>query len=186
MDNASALNQLRHNRTTAVLALAAIQLMNSSAVTSLRGNFIVIKEDEIIFNANDSDRRGKRFELDCNIVVNEYLHSNENYTESLKEFHKSTRRALIKESYEVVKAYTNDSADFKSQSWHRFARIIRNAISHDFFFHFDKHDKLALPLTWGHVTIDITMDGKEVTGDTLPHNIPFELFAEFENYVRNS
>jgi hypothetical protein len=56
-----------------------------------------------------------------------------------EEFAKMGLRNLIKEAFELIKDYsnnTNQEQTFKSQNWYHFARIIRNCLSHNFKFQF--------------------------------------------------
>ncbi|HBR09734.1 TPA: hypothetical protein DD712_00520 [Candidatus Acetothermia bacterium] len=63
---------------------------------------------------------------------------------AVKEFLTSQIRALIKESFELIKNYcyeTKQVSKFKAEPWYQFARMIRNCLSHNFKFEFKKHDK---------------------------------------------
>lgn len=54
---------------------------------------------------------------------------------ALREFLLMALRALIKESFELIKTYCNATgqfATFEQQSWYRFLRCLRNTVSHDF------------------------------------------------------
>jgi hypothetical protein len=75
-------------------------------------------------------------------------------------------RALIKETYEIIKARCNVTGkvkEFKSQKWYHFSRLIRNCISHNYLFDFKKEDLALLPVKWSHCTIDCSMNGKPIS-----------------------
>ena len=83
-----------------------------------------------------------------------------------------------------------DYAEYKSvmpklrlEAWFRFARIIRNAISHDFHYTFDKHDRACLPVRWEGKTIDISMLGKEMTEDMLDPLTTMRLIDEIRKFI---
>lgn len=166
--------------------LSSMQLLNSDAVIQLADKIILIKEDEVVFNPLPKDFCVYKYGIDLNQVINEYLHEKTRFTESLEEFYKAIRRSLIKESFEVVKAYaeySNSSSGLKCCPWYQFARILRNAISHDFHFRFNKYDLTLLPLTWHNVTIQSAMHDQQLSGDVLSHGISWDLYNEMVQFV---
>jgi GNAT superfamily N-acetyltransferase len=73
-------------------------------------------------------------------------------------------------SFEVMKTFSKKHQldhDLHAESWFHFARVVRNALAHDFVFSFDKHALAKLPVTWGGVTITAAMDKTEITTDAL-------------------
>jgi hypothetical protein len=104
---------------------------------------------------------------------------------AIKEFLKSQKRALIKESFELIKDYcdvTNQSSSFKAEPWYQFARMIRNCLSHNYRFEFKNHDKKLLPVLWKNRTIDSSMDGQELQ---LNYVETWEFFSEYQDFVEN-
>jgi len=107
---------------------------------------------------------------------------------AIKEFLTSQIRALIKESFELIKDYCDDTIQtglFKAEPWYQFARLIRNCLSHNFKFEFNKYDKGLLPVSWNTRTITIVMDGQHLKLDFFGCVETWELFREYENFVRD-
>jgi hypothetical protein len=105
---------------------------------------------------------------------------------AVKEFLTSQIRALIKESFELIKNYcdeTNQDSKFKAKSWYQFARIIRNCLSHNFKFEFRKYDTALLPVTWKSRTINASMDGKHLELKFFGYVETWELFMEYQIFV---
>ena len=107
---------------------------------------------------------------------------------AVKEFLTSQIRALIKESFELIKNYcseTNQNSRFKAEPWYKFARIIRNCLSHNFKFEFREYDKTLLPVTWKSRIINASMDGKHLELKFFGYVETWELFTEYHNFVAN-
>jgi hypothetical protein len=107
---------------------------------------------------------------------------------AVKEFLTSQIRALIKESFELIKNYCNETKHdpiFKAEPWYQFARMIRNYLSHNFKFEFTKYDKSILPVSWKGRTIDATLDGKHLELKFFGHVETWELFMEYQDFVEN-
>lgn len=107
-----------------------------------------------------------RFHIDFAQFQNE---PREKLGESIYELGKAVTRQLITETFEQIKAYTEQSSQtsaFKGQAWYQFARFIRNAYNHDFHFHFRSHDHRHFPVEYSThanppevLRIDASMDG---------------------------
>ena len=97
-------------------------------------------------------------------------------------------RAFIKEGFEVVKAYCNDTEQydkFQQQNWFHFLRIIRNALSHNFKFDFSKENKNRFPITWKGKIITKNMDGTYLTDAIFGPMEAFVINNEMANFVMN-
>ena len=178
--------QLKHNFTTAMLTLGAIEVLNSDSILTLENKSVLIKEEKIIFNPNPLDFNAWKYHFDFNQVIANYQNDREKHVVSVMELYKSMRRALIKESYEVLKSYakkTNQSLKLEQANWYRFATIIRNAITHDFHFEFSKYDLNAMPLTWKNVMIDCSLKGNPISDEQLPHGVSFDLHMEMNDFL---
>lgn len=108
--------------------------------------------------------------------------------EACKEFLKMLQRALIKESFEVLKTYCRDtgqSAALTAQQWYQFARLIRNCISHSFEFEFSRYDKALLPIQWHGRMLTAALDGQPMPIAFLGYDGTWELFAEFQGFAEN-
>ena len=105
---------------------------------------------------------------------------------ALKEFTKMLLRALVKESFELIKDYCNVSkqtSSFPSQPWYQFARMIRNCLSHSFRFEFSKYDKGLLPVSWKGKTITTAMDGSYLKLSFFGYVEAWELFTEMSSFA---
>jgi hypothetical protein len=105
---------------------------------------------------------------------------------ALKEFLTMLLRALIKETFELLRDYsaaTGQTPILKSQGWYQFARLIRNCISHNFMFEFSTYDKTLLPVTWGGRTIEPAMDRQFLPLSFFGYIEAWELFATFKSFA---
>jgi hypothetical protein len=103
-----------------------------------------------------------------------------------KEYLKMHFRALIKEGFELLKNYcaeTDQQQLFRDEPWFHFARLIRNALSHNFRFSFNRRDDL--PVSWEGRTIDRVMDGQDLQIAFLGWDGMYKLFAEFQIFAAN-
>jgi hypothetical protein len=107
---------------------------------------------------------------------------------AVKEFLLMLVRALIKEPFELVKdhsAKTGQNAALKAESWYQFGRMIRNALSHNFTFEFNKYDKGLLPESWRTRTLTVAMDQQPLALSFFGYVEAWELFQEFADFARN-
>jgi hypothetical protein len=167
------LTQIENARNNYVLGLAAMStLMSTSAPEHLRISHVSFDGYVVPFER-----------------VTSILESESDRQIALREFLKMLLRALIKESFELIRSYakaTNQEAYFKSQSWYHFVRLIRNCLSHNFYFHFERSDLKLLPLTWNGHTIDSSMAGKPLPMNFLRYGGSWELFCELEKFAASS
>ncbi len=101
--------------------------------------------------------------------------------------------ALIRAPFEIICDYCEDydkmvgdkclSKQIKASPWYHFARIIRNAISHNFRFQYGRHDEVFLPVTWNGITLSQDMDGQPLTYVSLWHKTGYELFLEMRAFA---
>jgi hypothetical protein len=106
---------------------------------------------------------------------------------AVKEFLVSQIRALIKESFELVKDYCLSSGQetlFYAEPWYQFARMIRNCLSHSYRFEFNRYDQKLLPISWRGNTITSAMNGQNLTLDFFGYVETWELFQEFHGFAR--
>lgn len=186
IDKNWAQNQLRHARNSLLYTLAGMQLLNSDASLSLRNGVIVLKRNGVVFNPDPADRTGKRFEFEMNQLVHDYTEKKSDFNVSLDELYKFVRRNLIKESFEVVKAYAGEAKIkplLESESWFWFAYVVRNSVSHDLHFRFRDGARKRLPLSWRGIEINLNHEGSEITGDVLNPQTTLELIIEMQQFV---
>jgi predicted DNA-binding protein (MmcQ/YjbR family) len=90
---------------------------------------------------------------------------------------------MITDSFELVRAYAKShdlEKEMRGQSWYRFARIYRNALSHDKTWPLDNKD----PVRWRNLIVNIDMEGQPVRG-FLSWMKGLQLGAEMTNFVAN-
>jgi hypothetical protein len=187
-DKVKALNQLRHQKNAFILSLVGAHLLRTDGLLSLKDEVIVFKRGSIIFSALASDREGSRLELDMNDVILA-RDSPTDFDTDLRELIKFARRNSIKEAFETVKAFADQNNlmnELRGQEWFRYARIIRNAISHNLHFEFDKYDLKAMPITWNGITISESLDKTEMQEDVLDYETTVLLILAMRDFVNSS
>ncbi len=103
-----------------------------------------------------------------------------------EELYDSAHRSAIKELFALTKLYCHQTGQLqalKSQPWFQFWRILRNCWSHDMTFHFSSDEKAVLPITWSDVTLDITMNGQQLTHGRCSRDKLRELIETGQSYV---
>jgi hypothetical protein len=166
------INQLVHAKDNYIMGLAAHSMFDSGqAQPLLKTHATVFGPYFITFNQ-----------------VAELLENSKDHRIALDEFLKMLMRTLIKESFEHIKDYcetTNQYSAFKAEPWYEFARLIRNFLSHNCRFEFNKYDRDRLPVSWKALTITAEMDGRGLERNQWGHIETWELFLEFEDFVSN-
>jgi hypothetical protein len=167
------IGQLENARNNYILGLAAISLFSEPfSVEKLQKSYTRFGKYCVPFNQ-----------------VATLLMADADREMALKEFSTMLLRALLKESFEVVKDYakkTKQEKIFKSQSWYVFSYMIRNCISHNFRFSFLPRDFKRLPVTWSGITIDRTLDKKPLTLKFFGFDAAWDLFCEVERFATKS
>ena len=165
-------NQLVHTRHNYILGLAGYALLNNERTYSfLSSQSAVFGPYSVSF---DQVTRLFRDQRDQQLAMREFL--------------KMLMRTLIKESFEHIKDYCTRTEQFgslKSQSWYEFARIIRNFLSHNCRFQFNKYDLERLPVNWNGKVITGEMNGQIADFSFFGQVETWELFAEMEDFVRS-
>lgn len=166
------ISQLENAKNNYVLGLAAISLFSNDKA------FPILDESHARFGTYTVEFR----------QVASLLRKPADRDIAVKEFLTSQIRALIKESFELIKDYcegTNQSPILKAEAWYQYARMIRNCLSHNFHFHFNKYDKSILPVSWNAKTIDISLDGKPLKLSFFGYTESWELFIQYQTFVAN-
>jgi hypothetical protein len=95
--------------------------------------------------------------------------------------------ALIRAPFELLSDYCEDADEqeparqlltsLKETAWYPFARVIRNAISHNFYFHFGEGDKRQMPITWNGImlTEDLTDNRSHISSFGINRVTSFSL-----------
>ena len=104
------------------------------------------------------------------------------------EFVKLHLRVFVVETFEKLKTHCDaigqDSA-FKACNWYQFARMIRNSLTHDQNWRFNKYDKSVLPVSWNGKTINLTMDDTEMTWEFFDPYDAIELSDEMYEFAKS-
>ena len=100
-------------------------------------------------------------------------------------------RALLKESFELVKTYANSNNQkpkFQNFPSYRFHRLLRNAISHNFCWDLQTRGNFYgyLPLNWRGIVIDRSMHNQPVRREHLPFGAMWQLYVDLETEARIS
>ena len=172
MDKSDLSGQLENAKNSYILGLAAISLFG-------------VEESHSILEKNHASFGQYTVKFD---QVANLLRDESDRGIAVKEFLKMLLRALIKESFELIQGYCEDtgqSALFKSEPWYQFARMIRNCLSHNFRFMFNNYDKSLLPVTWRTRTITLSMDGQSLSLHFFGYLQTWELFQDFQDFSEN-
>ena len=101
----------------------------------------------------------------------------------------SVLRNCLKETYELINLYGNETGQstiVKAAPWYQFLRIVRNCLSHDMKLRFRKADIKHLPVTWGGLTFDESMQNKSLPmRNFLSRPKAFELIDSIIEYTEN-
>jgi hypothetical protein len=181
------LNQLRNVRNCYLCILGAMRLLNGRTVLTLRNRVVLLREEEILWDPRPADREGRRHEVDLGQLAHSYEHDKAAYEVTLRNLYNFARRNLVTESFEAVKTYSiaaHIMPKLRSEAWFPFARIIRNAVAHNFIIHFDKHDLARLPIIWNGKAIDRALEGQEIAGSLLDPQITLDLLHAMEAFVQ--
>ena len=166
------MSQLENAKNNYILGLSAISLFSNEKV------YPILEESHAKFGT---------YTVEFKQVKNLLMIPADRYI-AIKEFLTSQIRALIKESFELIRNYcdeTKQDSKFKAEPWYQFARMIRNCLSHNFKFEFRKYEKSLLPVSWKSRTIDATMDGKYLELKFFGYVETWELFMEYQDFVAN-
>jgi len=166
------IGQLENAKNNYILGMAAISLFSNEKV------YPILEKSEAKFGTYTIG-----FEQVKNLLINPT-----DRAIAVQEFLTSHIRAVIKESFELIKKYcdsTNQDSKFKAEPWYHFARMIRNCLSHNYRFEFNKYDKTLLPVIWRSRTIDASMNGRYLELKFFGYTETWELFMEYQKFADN-
>ncbi len=172
MTKAELVSQLENAKNNYILGLAGISLFASPQA------YPILEKKRAQFGTYTVEFR----------QVVQLLRKAEDREIAIKEFLTSQIRALIKESFELIKDYcdsTGQAALFKAEPWYQFARMIRNCLSHNFRFEFNNYDRGLLPVSWSTRTITTAMDGEHLKLGFFGYVETWELFREYQSFVQS-
>jgi len=91
---------------------------------------------------------------------------------------------LLKEAFRLTDSYcvsTDQKKILKGETWHQFARLLVNCLSHGFRLEFRPYDKQILPVSFREHTITEKMDGKLAR---FPLEVLLQLTDEIIEFAR--
>lgn len=106
-----------------------------------------------------------------------------------EELYDSAHRAAVTELFPFTKRYCHDTcqlSELKRQPWFQFWRILRNYFAHDMVFNFSKDEKAILPVSWSGITIDLSMNGKQLLHGQCSREKLRELLETANHYIVES
>src|SRR6266849_7462257 len=100
---------------------------------------------------------------------------------------------LVRVPFELLSDYCEDFDraapgrglldEMKATPWYWYTRMIRNAVSHNFHFHFDERDRARMPVAWNGIELTEDMQGKPLGSEALWHKPGYELFQEMRAFA---
>jgi len=172
MTKAELLSQLENAKNNYILGLAAISLFSSPKA------YPILEHNRATFGT---------YSIEFGQIVS-LLRKDADREIAIREFLTSQIRAVIKESFELIKDYchhTGQEPVFRAAPWYHFARMIRNCLSHNFKFKFAGHDRTLLPVSWGSRKITVSEDGQPLRLDFFGYVETWELFQAYQSFVDN-
>tara|TARA_R110002124_G_scaffold209159_3_gene375523 strand:+ start:363 stop:722 length:360 start_codon:yes stop_codon:yes gene_type:complete len=107
---------------------------------------------------------------------------------AVKEFALAQFRALIKESFELLLSYTEETQQvdqLKTAANYHFWRLVRNSLSHDAHWRFRPHDLARMPISWNGVTLTTSMQNQPFNIDVLGFDGFLGLHMDMADFARN-
>ena len=164
------LSQLENARNNYILGLGGYYMYRTG------------KHHDVLRNATLVDSDNSKFKLDSIRLFGE-----RDLSIAREEFFKSTFRLFISEMKECIHQYAKQSGQMitlYTNCHFRVARILRNAVAHDFKIHLDKHDRNALPIEFCGVVYNEDMHGQPLTFEMIKPNAAMQLHEELVKFVR--
>lgn len=175
MQKSDLLSQLENAKNNYILVLAACSMFSNN------NSFPVLEESSCKFGS---------YSLDFKDVA-ALMKKRKDRDIACKEFVNMGLRVLIKETFELIKDYSESNSQeaiFKKKDWYQFARMIRNCLSHNFIFNFNKYDKEILnkkSIKWKKREITLAMDNTPLKLSFFGYTEAWELFDEMQQFVKN-
>ncbi|MCE7748950.1 MAG: hypothetical protein GPJ51_11170 [Candidatus Heimdallarchaeota archaeon] len=162
--------------------------LNNYVVGCLAGYFVTHTEpNNLIETLEMRNQKAPEFAVMLDLKpMREMLNNSEKRSILLSEQMKSILRSFVKDMFEIVKLYANETNQFnkvKKANWYSFVRVIRNCLAHDFRLRFNDYDKKTLPVKWQDKEITLTMKDQPLKVQILNEAIALELFKEIFTFV---
>lgn len=98
-------------------------------------------------------------------------------------------RAAISESLELARDYCRTTSQvqlLKTQPWFTVFRLLRNALDHNFRFHFKPEDLKLLPVKWQSIELTAQLEGAELTQSHLPPSAAIDWLSQLDEFISNT
>ena len=95
-------------------------------------------------------------------------------------------RSALTDLLPITKTYCHSTGQLeklKAQPWFPLWRVLRNHFAHDMRFNFNDAERKLLPITWSGVTIDLSMNGKELTHGQMSYAKMLELIETAQSFL---
>ena len=95
-------------------------------------------------------------------------------------------RSVVTECFNITRDYckkTKQNNKIENQLWFHIIRILRNSLNHNFFIEFRPFDKTLLPIEWGEVFIDASMENQLLSHEIFPISSALEWLETLENFI---
>ena len=162
--------QLEHTKNNYIIGLAVVSMFNTGqAVPLLEHHAAAFGDYTVTF-----DQVAELFKKDSDRGI------------AVGEFNKMLMRTVIKESFEHIKDYCTETDQydvFKQQNWYEFVRMIRNFLSHNCHFIFNKYDRDRLPIKYGNIEITADMNGGGLGSYVFGNVETWELFTAMKRFA---
>lgn len=102
------------------------------------------------------------------------------------ELYESAHRSAVTNLFPLTRRHLRAAGkleDARVQSWFQLFHILRNYFAHDMTFHFNDYERSLLPLEWSGVTIEASMNHRQLTNGQFPQEKLRELLETARAYI---
>jgi hypothetical protein len=103
-----------------------------------------------------------------------------------EQLYDTSYRAALNDLLALTKEYchaTGQLERLKAQAWYPLWYLLRNCFAHDMKFNFNPTERKMLPVTWRGVTIDISMNRRQLTHGQCSRAKMLELLEAAQAFV---
>ena len=103
-----------------------------------------------------------------------------------EELYESAHRSAITNLFPLTRRHLRTIEkleDAKGQPWFQLFYILRNYFAHDMTFHFNDYERSLLPLAWSGVTIEASMNERQLTNGQFSREKLRELLETAHAYI---
>lgn len=108
---------------------------------------------------------------------------------AIVKFNHALRDHVLREPFNYVKEYCEESNQkplLEMQKWYKFARILRNYLSHGKQFDLKRYPEKDFPIKWKNNVIKWSnMQQNQIDFNSFEHTMVLELFEEIQKFAKN-